>query len=104
MSAPVRAGSTPPRPPSNAAAAGTGPVRTQDIPRTPWNFFVYLNGDNNLEPDAKDDLNEMEKLGSMPGKMNVFALVDGAGRAGKPDSNGWSSGSRLMWIQKDPAN
>ncbi|HVE83217.1 MAG TPA: clostripain-related cysteine peptidase [Myxococcales bacterium] len=77
-------------------------MKTQDIPRTPWNFFVYLNGDNNLEPDAKDDLNEMEKLGSMPGRMNVFALVDGATKSNGKD--GWSAGTRLMWIQKDPAS
>lgn len=106
MTPPVRPNSTPPRAPAAAAGASAaqGPVRTQDIPRTPWNFFVYLNGDNNLEPDAKDDLNEMEKLGSMPGKMNVFALVDGAGKSTKPDANGWTGGTRLMWIQKDPAN
>jgi len=106
MTTPVRAGSTPPPAPAAAAgaAAKPGAVRTQDIPRTPWNFFVYLNGDNNLESDAKDDLNEMEKLGSMPGKMNVFALVDGAGKSTKPDANGWTGGTRLMWIQKDPAN
>jgi len=103
MTTPVRTGPVSTSPPAPAAAAN-GPVRTQDIPRTPWNFFVYLNGDNNLESDAKDDLNEMEKLGSMPGKMNVFALVDGAGKSTKPDANGWTGGTRLMWIQKDPAN
>lgn len=104
MLSPIRPGST-----SSPAAAAGGPVRTQDIPRTPWNFFVYLNGDNNLESDAKDDLNEMEKLGSMPGRMNVFALVDGAaGSKTKdgfvPDKDGWTSGTRLMWIQKDPSS
>src|SRR5205085_2036147 len=109
MTTPIRPGSTPPRAPSAGAAAPTGPVRTQDIPRTPWNFFVYLNGDNNRESDAKDDLNEMEKMGSMPGRMNVFALVDGAAGTKSKDghiakSDGWSGGTRLMWIQKDPAN
>jgi hypothetical protein len=110
VTTPIRPASTPPRAPTAAgSAAATGPVRTQDIPRTPWNFFVYLNGDNNLESDAKDDLNEMEKMGSMPGRMNVFALVDGAtgtnSRDGHiPKKDGWSGGTRLMWIQKDPAN
>ena len=87
----------------SAASTRAGAVRPQDIPRTPWNFFVYLNGDNNLESDAKDDLNEMEKLGSMPGRMNVFALVDGADGF-IPSKDGWTAGTRLMWIQKDPSN
>ena len=48
-------------------------------------------------------------MGSMPGRMNVFALVDGAAGTKSKDghiakSDGWSGGTRLMWIQKDPAN
>lgn len=76
-------------------------VKPQDIPRADWNMFVYLDADNNLEKYGKDDLNEMEKVGSMEGKMNVFALVDGA-RGYASEQDGWKDSTRLMWIQKDP--
>lgn len=104
MTAPIRPGSSAASAaPTGAAAPARNAVRTQDIPRTPWNFFVYLNADNNLEADGRNDLNEMERVGSLPGKMNVFALVDGA-KGYAPSKDGWNEGTRLMWIQKDPAN
>ena len=102
MTTPIRPGSPAGTSPAAPAAPARNAVSPQDIPRTPWNFFTYLNADNNLESFGKADLNEMERVGSMPGRMNVFALVDGA-KGYTPDGGGWDSKSKLMWIQKDPS-
>jgi hypothetical protein len=40
-----------------------------------WAFFVFLNGDNNLESDAWDDLAEMETAGSTP-FVHIVVLLD----------------------------
>ena len=40
-----------------------------------WTVMVYLDGDNNLEPAAIDDLNEMEAVGST-NKVNVVVQFD----------------------------
>src|SRR5512141_1792545 len=92
----------PPKPPK-PPAPGADQVQTKDIPKADWNMFVYLNADNNLEQFGKADLNEMEKVGSMNGKMNIFALVDGA-KGYEPEKDGWKDSTRLMWIQKDPSD
>jgi hypothetical protein len=76
-------------------------VNPQDIAPAEWTFFVYMNADNDLEPYGKADLNEMERAGSLPGKLNVIALVDGFADAA---SGSWTSKARLLWIQKDPTN
>jgi hypothetical protein len=80
-------------------------VSMRDIPRAEWNLFVSLNGDNDLERFAKRNLNQMEEVGSIPGKLNIFALADGFDRGGVTpgrDGDGWDSRTRLLWIQKDP--
>ncbi len=49
-----------------AARAGTG---------AEWTVMVYLDGDNNLDPDSVDDINEMMQVGSSD-KVNVIVLWD----------------------------
>jgi hypothetical protein len=62
---------------------------------------VYLDGDNNLEPYAIGDLNEMEQVGS-DANINILALVDRA--PGYDTTNGDWTGTRLYKITKDAAN
>ncbi|MBU6997148.1 MAG: hypothetical protein HXS41_05565 [Theionarchaea archaeon] len=42
---------------------------------TSWTVMVYMDGDNNLEPSAIDDLNEMEAVGSTS-KVNIVVQID----------------------------
>lgn len=78
-----------------------GLLNPKDIPAADWTCFVHLNADNNLESFGKDDLNEMEAVGSLEGKLNMIALVDGGSRK---DGDGWNTGARLMYVTKDPNN
>ncbi|MGC4119478.1 MAG: clostripain-related cysteine peptidase [Myxococcales bacterium] len=41
-----------------------------------WTFMVYMNGDNNLAPDALDDIAEMQAAGSNT-YVNIIVLHDG---------------------------
>ncbi|MFL5344715.1 MAG: clostripain-related cysteine peptidase [Hyalangium sp.] len=94
---------TPQPTPSPTPAPGTGPMSPKDIPAADWTVFVNLNADNNLESFGKDDLNEMEAGGgSIQGKLNMIALVDGG--SGKDATNNWTNGTRLMYVTKDPNN
>jgi hypothetical protein len=79
---------------------GKGPIDPRNIAPADWTCFVNLNADNSLESFGKSDMNEMEKVGSLAGKMNVIALVDGGTQSG----GGWEKGTRLMYITKDPNN
>lgn len=79
---------------------GKGPIDPRNIPPADWTCFVNLNADNSLESFGKTDMNEMEKVGSLTGKLNVIALVDG----GTQQGGGWEKGTRLMYITKDPNN
>ncbi|HEY0097008.1 MAG TPA: clostripain-related cysteine peptidase, partial [Archangium sp.] len=88
-----------PKPP--APTTGQGPLNPKDIPAADWTCFVHLNADNNLESFGKDDLNEMEAVGSLQGKLNMIALVDGGSRK---DADGWNPSARLMYVTKDPSN
>jgi len=38
--------------------------------------MVYLNGDNDLEKFAIRDINEMERVDSLPESINIICLVD----------------------------
>ena len=48
-------------------------VQAQDI--AGWTFLVYLDGDNNLEREAIDDLLEMAAVGSDP-NLNIVVQFD----------------------------
>jgi hypothetical protein len=93
---------TPKPTPGPTPAPATGPISPKDIPAADWTVFVHLNADNNLEDFGKDDLNEMEAGGgSVAGKLNLIALVDGGKRK---DADGWNTGARLMYVTRDPNN
>ncbi|MGB9681689.1 MAG: clostripain-related cysteine peptidase [bacterium] len=46
-----------------------------------WTFMVYMNGDNNLESAALDDLGEMKTVGSN-NKLNVIVQLDKYNQSG----------------------
>lgn len=67
-------------PRTSAEPVPTEPDAPEHLPETPevdakWTMLVYLDGDNNLESDALDDLKEMEEIGSKNG-VNVVVLMD----------------------------
>jgi hypothetical protein len=63
-----------------------------------WTVMVFMAGDNNLEPAALMDLNEMEGVGSSP-NVNIVAEVDRSAEYVDTDGN-WSGGRRY-YIQQD---
>lgn len=65
-----------------------------------WTVMVYLDGDNNLEPAAIDDLNEMEAVGSTS-KVNIVVQFD---RHPLYDtSNGDWDNTKRYYVTKDPS-
>ncbi len=78
------------------APSGT-PTSLPVAPRQ-WNFFVYMDGDNNLEAEAIADLNEMELIGSN-NDLNILVLFDRID--GYDTSNGNWSGTRLYKVTRD---
>lgn len=48
-----------------------------DAPAGSWTYLVYMLADNNLEPFALDDLNEMMAVGSA-GKVTILVQIDRA--------------------------
>lgn len=66
-----------------------------------WTLFVYIDGDNNLEPFALLDLNEMEA--AYPGQnLEVLVLLDRAEGYSK-DLGDWT-GTRLYRVRRDATN
>jgi len=63
--------------PKTAPVAEEAPAYVPEIPQADakWTIMVYLDGDNNLEYAALDDLAEMEAVGSKNG-VNVVVLMD----------------------------
>jgi hypothetical protein len=57
-----------------------------------WTVMVYLDGDNNLEAAALDDVNEMEAVGSTAA-MNVLVQLDRIGGYDKTNGN-WTDTRR----------
>ena len=51
------------------------PVVKSVDPAAEWTIMVYLDGDNNLDPDSLNDIVEMEAVGSTE-KVNVLVLWD----------------------------
>ena len=64
-----------------------------------WTVMVYLDGDNDLEPAAVDDLNEMEAVGST-NKVNVVVQFDR--HATYDTTNGDWTTCRRYYVTKDP--
>lgn len=67
--------------------------------RAKWTFMVYMNGDNDLEQWAIEDLNQMERIGSTT-EVNLVVEVDRNG--GYDSSNGDWTGGRRYYLTKDP--
>ncbi|MCX8173684.1 MAG: M14 family zinc carboxypeptidase [Thermoplasmata archaeon] len=53
------------------------PVPPLPLPLKNWTLVVFLDGDNNLASYGRDDVNEMETVGSQDW-MNIVVLFDGA--------------------------
>lgn len=63
-----------------------------------WTVMVYLDGDNNLEPAAVDDLNEMEAVGSTD-KVNIVVQFDRHPAYDNSNSD-WTT-TRQYYVTKD---
>ncbi|MGE5558585.1 MAG: clostripain-related cysteine peptidase [Bacillota bacterium] len=81
-----------------SAGATTHVNQRIPAPEKAWNFLVYLDGDNDLEPFAIQDINEMEQIGS-GSNVNVLVLIDRI--AGYDLSNGDWTGARLYCVKQD---
>ena len=67
-------------------------------PQREWTILVYIDGDNNLEAAAIDDLNEMEAV-QLPPEVQVAVLVDRA--PGYDTTNGNWTDTRVGIVQQD---
>jgi hypothetical protein len=73
-------------------AQGLTPVVVNPVVASSWTVLVFVNGDNNLESAAIEDINEMEASLNRAG-VNVGVLVDRVG--GYDTSNGnWTDARR----------
>ncbi|MEO3473717.1 clostripain-related cysteine peptidase [Roseomonas sp. CAU 1739] len=88
--------------------AGIGGGSTLDFttsaaaPADTWTLMVYIAGDNNLEPFALSDLNEMESVMGLPASVNIMVMVDRA--AGFTSASGNWTDTRRAQIVADGAN
>ena len=64
-----------------------------------WTFMVYLDGDNNLEDAAIEDINEMESGGGSTDDVNVITIIDRI--PGYDGTNGDWTGARYYKIVND---
>ncbi len=58
-----------------------------------WGFYVYMAADNSLWDEAKLDLNEMMRIGSRPGKLEIVTLTDYQLQSGEKDKAGIENGT-----------
>ena len=71
-----------------------------------WTFMVFLNGDNDLEGAAIDDMNEMEQVGSTD-SVNVIVQIDRSAGSNWGDyseddtSNGDWQGAKRYYMTRD---
>ncbi|MFW3146595.1 MAG: PKD domain-containing protein [Thermoplasmatota archaeon] len=63
-----------------------------------WTILSYMSGDNNLESDLLDDLNEMEIVGSSS-DVNIVVQIDISDEYG-PQNVAWTDTRRYL-VQKD---
>jgi hypothetical protein len=64
-----------------------------------WTILVYMDGDNNLEQAAIDDLNEMESVDGLSSSVNIIVQVDRID--GYDTSNGDWTGARRYKVTHD---
>ncbi|MBI4611400.1 MAG: hypothetical protein HY726_20610 [Candidatus Rokubacteria bacterium] len=65
-----------------------------------WTVLAYMAGDNDLESAALEDINEMERVGSRPGSVEVLVQVDRA--ADYDGSEGDWRSTRRYYITRGP--
>jgi len=70
--------------------------------RKKWTIMTYLDGDNNLEGAAIDDIGEMERGGGSVDDVNVIVLIDRID--GYDTSNGDWTGAKIYNIEADVTN
>lgn len=70
--------------------------------RKKWTVMTYLDGDNNLEGAAIDDIEEMERGGGSSDDVNVIVLIDRID--GYDTSNGDWTGAKIYNIEADLTN
>lgn len=73
-------------------------IEVLENPLPEWTVMVYLNGDNDLEDAALEDLNEMEQVGS-DDQVQVVVQLDRA-RGGYSGDGDWT-GARRYLVQAD---
>jgi hypothetical protein len=75
-------------------------ARRRPSPPAHWTVLAFLAGDNNLENALLDDFNEMERVGSRPGSVEILAQMDRPGGARRyyvtRDTNPQRIGSKLL--------
>lgn len=82
-----------PKPPvsTSAPVPSSAPARAPGVPSA-WTVMVYIAADNNLDPQAIADVQEMEKVGSTD-QVQITVLLD--------RSAGWKTTRRAI-IQRAP--
>lgn len=79
--------------PATAIVTPTSPPPTADPNLPPWTVLIYMAADNDLDPQAIFNLNQLESTGSTA-EVNVVVQIDRAA------SGDWST-SRRYFITKD---
>ncbi len=82
-------------------------LRAQYSPENPaptkeWTFIIYMDGDNNLEPDALGDFLEMSSIGS-DNNINIVLLLDRSGSYVQTYDN-WTDTRRGLVSSSDIPN
>ncbi len=84
---------------SASGLSGSGSVDlTVDEPRASWTILVFMNGDNELESAAIEDLNEMEMAGSTD-EVNIVVQIDRSSGFDRTNDN-WT-GARRYRVEQD---
>jgi len=83
---------------SGLTGTASGETQVESANAAAWTFLVFLNGDNELEESALEDLNEMEMVGSSA-EVNVVVQLDRSRSYTSADGD-WT-GARRYLIQAD---
>src|SRR5262249_2321207 len=82
-----------------ATVAANLAIAVQPKPTPPsWTVLAYMAGDNDLEGSLLRDLQEMERVGSRSGSVEIVAQIDRA--PGYDTSRGDWTGSRRYYVTK----
>jgi hypothetical protein len=78
--------------------SGEGAVEVSVRPVADWTIMVFVNGDNNLEEAALDDMNEMESVGSTE-RVHIVTQIDRS--ASYTSADGDWEGARRFRVEAD---